>query len=174
MIQRLCNHTAILIVGIALGAMLTAAWHGVATMSTALASATHGADNFAIATGLVDNDLEGIYFLDYLTGDLRAAIISRRTGRFTGFFKYNVMGDFAGVTDQPRFLMVTGLVALPRGAGASQLGKSLVYVAEATTGQIFAYALPYSGTLNAAGQPQLGGFIKCDGGAFRDTFVRDE
>lgn len=174
MIQRLCNHTALLVVGIALGAVLTAAWHGVSSQQSAFATATHGADNFAIATGLVDDGIEALYFLDFLTGDLRAAIVSRRNGEFTGFFQYNVMSDFDQVADKPRFLMVTGAADIPRGRGATQIGKSLIYVAEATSGQVFAYALPFNSTLNAAGQGQVGTFLRVAGGSFRDAFVRDQ
>jgi hypothetical protein len=174
MIQRLCNHTALLVVGMALGAVLTAGFHGLSVEQRAIASATHGADNFAIATGMVDDGIEALYFLDFLTGDLRAAIISRRTGAFTGFFQYNVMDDFSKIGEQPRFLMVTGQVDIPRGQGATQIAKSLVYIAEATSGQVYAYALPFNSTLNAAGAGQLGGFIRVGGGSFRDAFVRDQ
>lgn len=174
MVQRVCNHTALLVVGMALGAVLTATWHGVTTVPPAMASATHGADNFAIATGLVDDDIEALYFLDYLTGDLRAAVVSRRNAQFTGFFRYNVLGDFAGITEAPKFLMVTGQADLPRGRGTSQIGKSLVYVAEASSGQVAAYALPFNSTLNAAGANQVGTFIRVAHGSFRDVYVRDE
>jgi hypothetical protein len=174
MVQRICNHTALLVVGVALGAALTAAFHGVTNFPHARAAATHGADNFAIATGLVDDNIEALYFLDYLTGDLRAAVVSRRNGQFTGFFQHNVMGDFDSIADTPRFLMVTGLADLPRGGGPSQLGRSLIYVAEASSGQVFAYALPFDGSLNAAGRPQIGGFLRVGGGSFRDAFVRDK
>jgi hypothetical protein len=174
MIQRLCNHTAMLVVGMALGAVLAAGWHGVSSTPTAFATATHGADNFAIATGLVDDGIEALYFLDFLTGDLRAAVVSRRNGEFTGFFQYNVMSDFDKVTDSPKFLMVTGQADIPRGRGPTQIGKSLVYVADPTSGQVFAYALPFSSTLNASGKPQVGGFIRVGGGSFRDVYVRDQ
>ncbi|HYO24283.1 MAG TPA: hypothetical protein VEQ85_04975 [Lacipirellulaceae bacterium] len=173
MIQRLCNHTAMLVVGVALGAVLTAGWHGVTATAPAYATATHGADNFAIATGLVDDNIEALYFLDFLTGDLRAAIVSRRNGSFTGFFQYNILADFDQVADKPRFLMVTGQADLPRGRGPTQIGKALVYVAEATSGQVFAYALPFDSTLNASGASQVGEFIRVGGGSFRDAFVRD-
>lgn len=174
MIQRLGNQAALLIVGIALGAVLVAGWHGISHTPRALASATHGADNFAIATGMIDDNIEALYFLDFLTGDLRGAVVSRRNGQFTGFFQYNVLADFDQVTDVPRFLMVTGLADIPRGRGPTQIGQSLIYVAEATSGQVFAYALPFDSTLNAAGKPQVGTFIRVGGGSFRDTFVRDE
>ena len=174
MVQRVFNHTSLLVVGMLLGAVLTAAWEGVWEAKPAFATATHGSNNFAIATGLVDDGVEALYFLDFLTGDLRAAVVSRRNAEFTGFFEYNVLGDFTAIAGQPRFLMVTGLAELPRGRGAAQLGRSLIYVAEATSGQVFAYALPYSGTLNAAGQPQVGSFLRVAGGSFRDTYVRDQ
>jgi hypothetical protein len=174
MIQRIGNHTALLVVGVVLGAVITASWHGVSNAPRAFATATHGSDNFAIATGLVDDGIEALYFLDFLTGDLRAAVVSRRNGEFTGFFQYNVLNDFAALADVPRFLMVTGEADLPRGRGATQIGRSLVYVAEATSGQVFAYALPFDGTLNAAGKPQIGTFVRVGGGSFRDAFVRDE
>jgi hypothetical protein len=156
------------------GAALAGGWHGLTTTPRAMATATHGADNFAIATGMVDDGIEALYFLDYLTGDLRAAVISRRNGEFTGFFQYNVLADFDQVADAPRFLMVTGLADLPRGRGPTQIGSSLVYVAEATSGQVFAYALPFDSTMNASGKNQVGSFIKVGGGSFRDVFVRDQ
>src|SRR4029079_19539869 len=160
MVQRLCNHASLLIVGIVVGAVLTAGWHGTQSTPQAWATATHGADNFAIATGLVDDSIEALYFLDFLTGDLRAAVVSRRNGHFTGIFQYNVMSDFDKVDGSPKFLMVTGQADIPRGRGATQIGKCLVYVAEATSGQVFAYALPYNSTLNASGKAQVGGFVR--------------
>jgi hypothetical protein len=174
MVQRVCNHAALLIVGIVAGAVLTAGWHGLRSTPRAWATATHGADNFAIATGLIDDGIEALYFLDFLTGDLRAAVVSRRNAEFTGFFQYNVLNDFAGMSETPRFLMVTGQADLPRGRGTTQLGRSLIYVAEATTGQVMAYALPINSTLNAAGKAQIGTFLKVGGGSFRDAFVRDQ
>jgi hypothetical protein len=174
MLQRVCNHSALLVVGVALGAALTAGLHGVLSVPQAQATATHGSDNFAIATGQVDDQVEALYFLDFLTGDLRGAIVNRRNATFTGYFQYNVLGDFPGINDRPRFLMVTGVADLQRGRGATQIGRSLVYVAEATSGRIAAYALPFNSTLQAAGAPQTGAFIRIAQGSFRDAFVRDQ
>jgi hypothetical protein len=174
MIQRLCNHTALLVVGMVFGAVLAGGWYGMQSTPRAFATATHGSDNFAISTGLVDDGIEALYFLDFLTGDLRAAVVSRRHGEFTGFFQYNVLGDFNQIGDAPKFLMVTGEADLPRGRGPTQIGKSLVYVAEATSGQVFAYTLPFNSTLNAAGKNQVGTFLRVGGGSFRDAFVRDQ
>jgi hypothetical protein len=174
MLQRVCNHSAVLIVGIVVGAALTAGWHGVTSIPKAHAVATSGSDNFAIATGYVDDQIEGLYFLDFLTGDLRCAVVNRRTAAFTAYFTYNVLADFPGINDRPRFLMVTGLADLPRGRGATQIGRSIIYVAEATSGRVAAYTIPYNSTLLAAGAPQTGTFLRIAQGSFRDAFVRDQ
>lgn len=174
MFDRVCKHTALLVVGMAVGAAVAAGWHGLSSMPRAHAVATHGSDNFAIATGMVEDDVEALYFLDYLTGELRGTIISRRNAAFTGFFTYNVMQDFDGVGDPPRFLMVTGMANIPRGRGNTQIGKSLVYIAEATTGQVAAYVMPFNSTLWASGAPQQGTFLLVAKGSFRDAIVRDE
>lgn len=179
MVQRLCNHAAVLIVGIFVG-LVVANWsldrsgpgflgHGVSIH----ASATHGQENSAIATGLVDNGIEAFYFLDTLTGDLRAAVVNRRNYEFAAFFEYNIQADFGAATKNPKYLMVTGIADLPRGRGATQLGKSLIYVCEATSGQVNAYALPWNASLNAAGKAQRGTFQRVAGGSFRTTFVRE-
>jgi hypothetical protein len=174
MLQRYASGTVVLLLGAVAGGLLTAAWERDAWAPQARASATHGADNFAIATGLVDEGIEALYFLDFLTGDLRATIVNRRNGAFTGLFKHNVLADFEGVLDNPKFLMVTGLADLPRGAGPSQLGSSLIYIAEASSGQVNAYVLPFNRTIHAAGKPQIGGFLRIAGGSFRDAYVRDQ
>jgi len=175
MVQRFCNHAAMLVLGIFVGMLLIAAWHGVGQGVQVQASATQGESNFAIATGLIDNGVEGLYFLDYLTGDLRAVVLNRRTGRFSGFFEYNIQADFAAVTSKnPKFLMVTGLVDVPRGRGPTQIGSSAIFIAEATSGLVNAYAIKWNSSMYAAGKDQKDTFVLLDGAQMRTTFVRDE
>jgi hypothetical protein len=174
MLQRVCNHAALLVLGIFVGAVLSVSWFGVGQGVTVQATATHGEANFAIATGFVDLEIEAFYFLDFLTGDLRAAVVSRRTGEFVAFFEKNILADFGGTTKNPKYLMVTGMANIPRGSAAFQPGKSLIYVAEATTGMVNAYALPWNSTLNNKGEPQQGTFYRVAGGSFRTAFVRDD
>lgn len=177
-VQTLCNHAAMMVLGLFAGGVLTAAWFGVGSSANwgtqVQASATHGEGNFAIATGLIDDRLEAFYFLDFLTGDLRAAAVSRRTGEFVAFFERNIQQDFGTTSKNPRYLMVTGLADIPRGRGSMQVGESLIYVAEATSGQVSAYALLWNASLNNKGQKQRGEFKLLSSGSFRTTFVRDE
>ncbi len=171
--QHRWNQGGVLVLGILLGVLLAVALLGLGPGVRVEATATQGVDNFAIATGFVDAGVEALYFLDFITGDLRAVIISRRTAEFDALYEYNIQSDFGTQIKNPKYLMVTGRADLPRGQRSTQLGKSLVYIAEATTGQMYAYALPWDSSASAAGKPQSGKFIPLGGGLIRSTFIRD-
>jgi hypothetical protein len=138
------------------------------------AAATHGLDKFAIATGFVDEEVEALYFLDYLTGDMRAAVINQKTGEFNAFFTRNIVNDFGGAGRSTGYLMVTGAANMPRGTAKFQFARSIVYVADASTGQVAAYTIPWNSTTYFAGRPQHGEFYRLDVKPFRTAFVRDE
>lgn len=167
-------------VAVALAAGATAGW--LAKPSTSLippthvsASATAGAENFAVATGLVDEGVEAFYFLDFLTGKLKATVINTRKGEFGAYFEYDITQDFGGAGRRPKYLMVTGLVNIPRGRGNSQISRTAIYITEATTGQMAAYVMPWNSSLQAAGKGQQGTFIRVGTVPLRsDTFVRDQ
>jgi hypothetical protein len=159
-----------LVLGLAIGLNIQGVWPSVPLH----ASATHGLDKFAIATGLIDSSVEALYFLDYLTGDMRAAVINPKTGKFNAFFSRNVAADFGGAGRGAGYLMVTGAVNMPRGANKFQFASSIVYVANAATGQVAAYTIPWNSTAHAAGNTQYGEFQPLDVRAFRTAFVRDE
>lgn len=139
------------------------------------ASATQGSENFSVATGLVDEGVEAFYFLDFLTGKLKATVINRRDAGFSAYFEYDIKQDFQSVGRNPKYLMVTGLANIPRGRGRSQLARSVVYITEANTGQMAAYVMPWDSTRQAAGKGQIATFMKIGAVPLRsDTFVRDQ
>jgi hypothetical protein len=164
---------ASLATGVVLGLILGLNIQGIWPSVPLHASATHGLDNFAIATGLVDNGVEALYFLDYLTGDMRAAVLNPKTGRFNSFFTRNIAADFGGVGRNSGYLMVTGSADMPRGMAAFQYARSIVYVANASTGAVAAYTIPWNSSLQAAGKPQGGEFQPLDVAQFRTAFVRE-
>ena len=127
---------------------------------------------FAMCTGPVDNAIEAVYLLDFVTGDLKATVINKRSGRFTAFFTYNVTPDVGPELKNPRYVMVTALADMQRGAGP-QIAKSVLFVAEATTGKVAAYVLPWNSTAQATGVVQAGAFIPLDIQQFRTTALRD-
>ncbi len=159
-----------LVLGLIVGLNVQGIWPSVPLH----ASATHGLDKFAIATGLVDTGVEALYFLDYLTGDMRAAVINPKTGKFNAFFSRNIAADFGGAGRNTGYLMVTGSADMPRGTSKFQYARSIVYVADASTGQVAAYTVPWNSSYQAAGTAQFGEFQPLDVKAFRTAFIRDE
>jgi hypothetical protein len=158
-----------IVIGLVIGLNLEGIWPSVPLQ----ASATHGIDKFAIATGLVDNGVEALYFLDFLTGDMRAAVINPKTGKFNAFYTRNIAADFGGAGRSSGYLMVTGSVNMPRGVANFQYAQSIVYVAEASTGKVAAYTIPWNSSMQAAGKTQYGQFRPLDVQQFRTAFVRD-
>jgi hypothetical protein len=135
------------------------------------AVATDRSEGFAMATGYCDEQVEAVYFLDFLTGDLSAAVVSKQTGRFNAFYTYNVSGDLAiNPGRAPRYVLTTGNADLRRSGGKQQsLSRSLVYVAELNSGKVGAYAIPWSSSAWNAGQTLRGQFTLLDVGRFRST-----
>ena len=158
------------VLGLVVGLNISGVWPSVPLHATA----TQGLDKFAIATGLVDDSVEAIYFLDFLTGDLRAAVINPKTGKFNAYFTRNIATDFGAVGQGARYLIVTGFADMPRGRANFQYAKSIVYVAEAGSGQVAAYTIPWNSAFQAAGKPQTGEFQPLDVKPFRTAFVPDE
>jgi len=154
MFHTLANgRLAYLAVGLGLGLLLTLLAVGVWPTRPIAAVATDRYETFAMATGPVDEEVEAVYFLDFLTGDLRAVVLGKQGNRFTAFYTYNVLNDL-GVdpSKNPRFMMVTGMANPRRGAARMQPSLAVVYVAEITTGQVAAYAIPWSKGDHAAGR----------------------
>ena len=139
------------------------------------AVSTDRTDGFAIATGYCDESVEAVYFLDFVTGDLSAAVVSKQNGRFNAFYKHNVVADLGiNPAKPPRFLLTTGTVDLRRSGGKTNaLSRSLVYVAELQSGKVATYAIPWSSSAWNAGQTLGGEFTLLDVGRFSPTGGRE-
>ena len=133
------------------------------------AVATDRTDGFAVATGYCDDSVEAVYFLDFLTGDLSAAVVSKQNGHFNAFYTHNVVADLGiNPARPPRFLLTTGTADLRRTGGKTNtLSRSLIYVAELQSGKVGAYAIPWSSSAWNAGQTMRGQFTLLDVGRFR-------
>jgi len=113
------------------------------------ATCTDAGSNFSMATGQVADGVEGVFFLDFLTGEVQCWVLDRRTGVPCGYYVYNVLQDLGvdPANKNPRYLMVTGLAP---GTGGSARSDSLLYVADATSGNFAIYALPWHRGASAA------------------------
>lgn len=141
--------------------------------SPAHAVATSQIESFAVCTAPIDDDGEGIFFLDYLTGDLRGAAINPNNGKFTAAFQANVTTDL-GVdpTKGPKYLLVSGVQNFRRAAGSPQFGSSVIYVAELTTGKVVAYGIPWQKQARQQGNVKVS-LQLLDGFPFRTVQVRN-
>jgi len=152
-------------IGLMIGMLFAQSWPNVPLHAVA----TDRTDGFAIATGYCDESVEAVYFLDFLTGDLSAAVVSKQNGQFNAFYTHNVAADLGlNPAKPPRFLLTTGTVDLRRTGGkTTTLSRSLVYVAELQCGKVAAYAIPWSSSAWNAGQTLRGQFTLLDVGRFR-------
>lgn len=132
------------------------------------ADSATGNESFAMATGAVDQDVDGLMTLDFLSGELQCVVLNRRTGKFNGLFKANVSADL-GIGQNTKYLMVTG-----RSNSPGQGGNSVIYVMDTTTGNFGVYGVPWRTDLASNQSPQSGALILTDVGKARNVPIRGE
>ena len=113
------------------------------------ASTTHGDDEtMTIATGMIDEGMEGLFVLDHVTGMLRVLVVNPRTGGPGGFYEHNVVADLGAIQGKKsRLLMVTGTAQFRSFTGNYRPAQTIVYVADANTGMYAGYLLPWDKTM---------------------------
>lgn len=155
-----------------IGVLVGVALSGLLPHAPLHATATDRQENFAMATGKVDAQIEAVFTLDFLTGQLTAAVLNPQTHQFSLAYSRNVMSDLKVEQGKsPKYLMITGESEL-RGSGQAQMGDSVVYVAELTSGNMAAYGLEFSRAwLNQPGAAQKQ-FIPLQVVPFRSAAVR--
>lgn len=126
----------------------------------------------AVATGQVGRDSDGIFFLDFVTGDLQCLVFYPRSGAFGAHYVTNVAQNL-GAGQNAKYLMLTGQ-AIPQSATAgARPGASLVYVTNTTTGMFAAYAVPWNPTAESSGRVQAGALVYAGGGSIRNYQLPD-
>lgn len=112
----------------------------------ALAAGVAVEDSFAVCTAPVGDGMEGLFMLDFETGDVSGGVLNQNTAKFTVGYRYNVLKDLGfkpGKVKSPKFLMVPGQVNL-LGPNANKLAQSVLYVTDASTGVTVAYGVPWA------------------------------
>jgi len=100
---------------------------------------------FAVCTVPLGSGVEGLFMLDFETGDLSGGVLNPATGKFAGAYKHNVLPDLgfkAGQAKNPRFLMVAGEADLQ--TGVAPFAPAVLYVTDSSTGITVAYAIPFN------------------------------
>jgi hypothetical protein len=155
------------VVGLIGGVAVCQCWPRTAFEIPIRAMATDRIDTFGMATGPLDTELEAVYFLDFLTGQLSVVVVGKQGG-ISGALQANVAADLrVDPQKNPKFMMVTGFANLRRAGTRLQWSTGICYVAEVTTGQVAAYAVQWSPTMYASGQPPMASLKLVGVGAFR-------
>jgi len=138
-----------------------------------------------MATGFVADGIEAVYYLDFLTGSLRAAVLSKssQTRGFQAFFETNVHADMAAamassglqMPQKPNYMMVTGVTDIrPAGGRGARPGAAALYVAESNTGFVLVYVVPWSPESHSANQLHSGKLVVWAGGQFSSAMIRTQ
>lgn len=105
------------------------------------ATATHGQENHALATGELDADVELVAFLDPDSKYLKAAVMNVRNFKFQVFYTRNIAEDFEQDSGKnPRYLMTTGRAVFNFQSG-KRYARSVIYVTELNSGKCMAYGM---------------------------------
>ncbi|MHC2069039.1 hypothetical protein ACYFX5_16335 [Bremerella sp. T1] len=138
------------------------------------ATASTWSETMCAATGRVDEEMEGLFTLDALTGDLQCSVLNGRTTKFGGLFRTNVLQDIgADASKKPSFMILTGFASFPGQGGNTRPGDCVVYVIDSTTGRFAVYGVPWQRSVAARGAPQQGALILLDTGTARNVMIRD-
>ena len=127
----------------------------------------------AVATGQISDTAEGIFFLDFITGDLQCLVYYPRIGVFGARYYTNVLQQLPGGGRNSQFLLVTGTAISVGSSGGPRPGDSLVYVTDAASGMFAAYAVPWDRTAESGGRLQSGPLVFAGGGPIRNFQLRD-
>jgi hypothetical protein len=96
----------------------------------------------------INDPMDGVFILDFFTGQLRGAVLNRQTGQFVSYYLRNLAKDFeleANANAEPHYCMVTGYAQLPSAGGAT-MASGVIYVGELTSGKVVAYGFPWKET----------------------------
>ena len=136
-------------IGLAAGLVIAFVWpheHAAAVVSDRN-------DKFAMVTAQFDvtDFVEGVFVLDFLTGQLRGSVMDPRGGKFSAMFTRNVAADFQVNPNEPgTYAIVSGRTNLPSTRGGRP-ATSCIYIAELTSGKVVCYSFP----VNARGAAPL-------------------
>jgi hypothetical protein len=110
------------------------------------AATASASDRFAMVTANTSSvgSPDAIFILDFLTGRLSGAALNQGTGRFTNFYARSIAQDFAvDPAAETKYAMVSGTANL-NVTGNFRPATAVLYVAELNSGQVVAYAFPFT------------------------------
>jgi hypothetical protein len=144
------------------------------------AEAATGCETMAVATGVIDEDVEGLFTLDFLTGELSCFVLYAKgplAQKLGATFKTNVAAAFGAIEQgkKPHYLLITGKANFTRGTGAGAVrpAYSVCYVVDTNTGKWVAYGIPWNQTASAQGRLQEAVMVPLANGVIRSAQLRE-
>ena len=133
-------------------------------------------DSLSMATGLITNEVEGLWLLDHETGKLQVWVLSPRTGAVAAIFATNVAQDLDISKGKPELLMTTGNFFFSGGkVGNLTPASSICYIANTTSGVVAGYSVRVNATLISRGAQQSGEITRvCTGKIKEQGATRDQ
>jgi len=131
--------------------------------------------NLSMATGLISDDVEGLFVLDHLTGNLNCMVLNPRTGKAGALYTTNVFAGLGITKEGADFVMTTGRINVPGSKGNQAPALCVVYVGDSNTGKVVGYSLFYNRAKATQGGQQGGTFTVVFAGQTRgETVDRDQ
>lgn len=136
-------------------------------------------ESLSMATGRIEERVEGLFILDHLSGDLQCWILNPKNGQPIGFYTANVKQDLAAEgakTGGSDYVMVTGDYFFDGGgSGNNAPGRTICYVGDAASGAVVGYGLLYNRQMINRGKQQQGELkLLCKGLARGEQTTRDQ
>jgi hypothetical protein len=96
-----------------------------------------------VNVGVVAQDMDGVWILDYKAGKLLGTVVNRTTGKVSAWAEIDLVKEFEVAPKQDvHFLVTNGMV---------QKGQSALYVAETNTGKLGVYTMVVRDGLGPSG-----------------------
>jgi hypothetical protein len=96
-----------------------------------------------MAAGFND-PLDGVFILDFLTGQLKGAVMNRGAQKFGSFYMRNLAQDFGlKGNEDAHYCLASGYAQMPAGQGAT-FASGLLYVGELNSGKVAAYSFGFA------------------------------
>lgn len=136
------------------------------------ADSASGGKTISMATGPINNDVEGLYILDHLTGILQCWLLNPRTGDVGGIYVADVNTVLGLDKGDPDFVMTTGKFYI-KSQGNMKAADTIVYVGEGASGKVAGFSLTYDKGGIQRGVVQRGELAVVCAGPIRNTNIRE-
>lgn len=124
----------------------------------------------SMATGVIDEGVEGVFVLDHLSGRLQCWVMNRRTGAIGGVYEGSAAaalgGEKGGSMD---YVMTTGQINFQGARGNNRPASCICYVGDGNSGKVVGFSFRFNGQALAKGNTDSGKLTVICKGVIRNT-----